>query len=105
MVTGDDCSEVRPISPSFAPTHGLPSPEPGFEASRLGNASRKAFGSVSAPFSVPSDALTNGRFAGKCVLTLGTGKTTDEALSNAGLIPSHNYAVVGTRLSLCIARQ
>ncbi|GAA5934598.1 hypothetical protein JCM1841_004190, partial [Sporobolomyces salmonicolor] len=31
---------------------------------------------------------------GKCVLTLGTGKATDELLANSGLVPSHNYAVV-----------
>ncbi|GAA5859581.1 hypothetical protein JCM8547_006151 [Rhodosporidiobolus lusitaniae] len=34
---------------------------------------------------------------GKCVLTVGTGKETDEALSSAGLVPSHNYAVVDLR--------
>ncbi|GAA5915726.1 hypothetical protein JCM5296_004368 [Sporobolomyces johnsonii] len=34
---------------------------------------------------------------GKCVLTLGTGKATDELLAKSGLVPSHNYAVVDLR--------
>ncbi|BGP04545.1 cysteine protease [Rhodotorula toruloides] len=41
--------------------------------------------------------LRDGFQAGKCVLTVGTGKTTDAALVKAGLVPSHNYAVIDVR--------
>ncbi|GAA5834962.1 hypothetical protein JCM11251_002073 [Rhodosporidiobolus azoricus] len=41
--------------------------------------------------------ISKGYNLGKCVLTLGTGKAPDEVLSQAGLVPSHNYAVVGLR--------
>ena len=38
---------------------------------------------------------------GKCVLTVGTGKVLDDFLEGAGLVPSHNYAVLGKFRSLC----
>ncbi|GAA5898620.1 hypothetical protein JCM6882_000881 [Rhodosporidiobolus microsporus] len=41
--------------------------------------------------------ISKGYKLGKCVLTLGTGKATDETLTRAGLVPSHNYAVIDLR--------
>ncbi|GAA5870476.1 hypothetical protein JCM16303_002018 [Sporobolomyces ruberrimus] len=41
--------------------------------------------------------LSKGFQLGKCVLTVGTGKVLDEVLERAGLIPSHNYAVLDLR--------
>ncbi|GAA6031892.1 hypothetical protein JCM8097_003322 [Rhodosporidiobolus ruineniae] len=41
--------------------------------------------------------LSKGYELGKCVFTLGTGKTPDPAAIAAGLIPSHNYAVIDVR--------
>ncbi|KAK4332153.1 hypothetical protein RTBOTA2_000306 [Rhodotorula toruloides] len=41
--------------------------------------------------------LRDGFESGKCVLTVGTGKTTDDALVKAGLVPSHNYTVIDIR--------
>ncbi|BGP21447.1 cysteine protease [Rhodotorula toruloides] len=38
--------------------------------------------------------LRRGFQSGECVFTVGTGKKTDEALLEAGLVPSHSYAVI-----------
>ncbi|BGP28609.1 cysteine protease [Rhodotorula toruloides] len=37
---------------------------------------------------------------GNCVMTVGTGKTTVDALVKAGLVPSHNYAVIGCPIDI-----